>query len=102
MGDRLERLVNLAAALLDAKRPLTREDLRERVPGYNEDDAAFRRAFERDKDALRGMGMPLALEPFDRDHPEEGSGYRIRPEEYSLPDPGLTPDELAALHLAAS
>lgn len=100
--DRLERLVNLAAALLDAKRPLAREALRERVPGYSEEDGAFRRAFERDKDALRAMGMPLVLEPFDENHPEDGSGYLIRPEEYSLLDPGLEPDELAALHLAAS
>jgi predicted DNA-binding transcriptional regulator YafY len=29
-------------------------------------------------------------------------GYRIKPEDYQLPDPGLASDELAALHLAAS
>ena len=100
--NRLERLINLVAALLDAERPLTREELRHRVPGYADDDAAFRRAFERDKDTLRTMGIPIQIEVTDPAHPEEGSGYRIPKEEYYLRDPELDPDELAALHLAAT
>lgn len=100
--DRLERLVNLVAALLDAPRPLSREELRQRVGGYSEDPAAFRRNFERDKDALRQMGMPLVLEPLEADHPDAPTGYRIPRERYELPDLGLTEDELAALRLAAS
>jgi hypothetical protein len=31
--DRLERLVNLVAALLEAPRPLTRVEIHDRVPG---------------------------------------------------------------------
>jgi proteasome accessory factor B len=100
--DRLERLVNLVAALLDAARPLTREELRTRVGGYADDDEAFRRNFERDKDVLRQMGMPLVLEPLDPHQPESPTGYRIPRDRYELPDPGLAEDELAALHLAAS
>ncbi|MCL2394460.1 MAG: WYL domain-containing protein [Acidimicrobiaceae bacterium] len=100
--DRLERLVNLVAALLDAPRPLRREELRERVGGYSDDPAAFRRNFERDKDALRQMGMPLVLEPIEGDHPDAPTGYRIPRERYELPDLGLTEDELAALRVAAS
>jgi proteasome accessory factor B len=100
--DRLERLVNLVAALLDAERPLTREELRNRVGGYADDDDAFRRNFERDKDLLRQMGMPLLLEPVDPLQPEGAAGYRIPRDRYELPDPGLAEDELAALHLAAS
>lgn len=100
--DRLERLVNLVAALLDAPRPLSREELRERVGGYSDDPAAFRRNFERDKDALRQMGMPLVLEPLEGDHPDAPTGYRIPRERYELPDLGLTEDELAALRMAAS
>ncbi len=68
--ERLERLVNLVAALLDARQPLTREELRVRVGGYSEDDDSFRRNFERDKELLRQMGMPLVLEPLDRGRPE--------------------------------
>jgi proteasome accessory factor B len=99
--DRLERLVNLVAALLDADRPLTRQELRERVGGYSEDPGAFRRNFERDKDLLRQMGMPLVTESLD-DGGEDQAGYRIPRERYELPDPGLSEPELAALRLAVS
>src|SRR5437764_12295488 len=99
--DRLERLINLIAALLEAERPLTADELHQRLPGYAEDQATFRRAFERDKDALREMGVPLVLEPVDPSYPTV-EGDRIPKEEYYLKDPGLAPDELAALHLAAS
>ena len=100
--DRLERLVNLVAALLDADRPLSREELRVRVGGYAEETEAFRRNFERDKDVIRQMGMPLVLEPLDIRQPEGPAGYRIPRDRYQLPDPGLADDELAALNLAAS
>jgi proteasome accessory factor B len=100
--DRLERLVNLVAALLEANQPLTRHELHTRVGGYSDDEDAFRRNFERDKDLLRQMGIPLVMEPVDPLRPEGLVGYRIPRERYELPDPGLAPDELAALHLAAS
>jgi proteasome accessory factor B len=99
---RLERLLNLVAALLAAERLLGREELHERVPGYPDDDASFRRAFERDKDALRAMGIPIVIERFDPTDPSAGEGYRIPKEDYYLPDPDLAPDELAALHVAAT
>ena len=97
---RIERLVNLTAALLATERALTAEELRDRVPGYPEDKASFRRQFERDKDALRELGLPLLLES-QRMGSEEQSAYRIDPDRYYLRDPGLTPDELSALHLAS-
>jgi predicted DNA-binding transcriptional regulator YafY len=100
-ASRLERLVNLTAALIDADRPLSREELRRRVGGYAEDPAAFRRTFERDKDLLRQMGMPVTTEPLDPDRPDM-VGYRIRRDDYELPDAGLAEDELAALRLATS
>jgi predicted DNA-binding transcriptional regulator YafY len=103
VSSRLERLFNLTAALLSTARPLTREELHERVPGYPVDDAkgSARRAFERDKEALREMGIPLAVDEVER----EGTlveGYRIPRDQYSLRDPGLEADELAALHLAGA
>ncbi len=97
---RIERLVNLTAALLATERALTAEELRDRVPGYPDDKASFRRQFERDKDALRELGLPLLLES-QRMGSEEQSAYRIDPDRYYLRDPGLTPDELSALHLAS-
>lgn len=101
---RLERLLNLTAALLTATRPLTRDDIHERVPGYPPDgggNSSFRRAFERDKEALRAMGIPVLTEEVDAaEAPIEG--YRIPRDQYALRDPGLDADELAAIHLAAA
>jgi len=101
VSDKLERLLNLTMTLLETPRPLTSSEIRDRVPGYPDNDASFRRSFERDKDSLREMGIPLSLEEIAfSDPPTEG--YRIRKDDYYLHDPGFDPDELAALHLAAS
>lgn len=98
--NKLERLLNLTAVLLDTPRPLTAEDLRQKVDGYPPPGAAFHRTFERDKDDLRVLGIPLRVERVPATDPPL-DGYRIAAEEYYLPDPGLAPDELAALHLAS-
>lgn len=99
--NRLERLLNLVAALIDAERPLSRSEIQRRVPGYGE-GASARRAFERDKEALRAMGIPVMIEALDGGRNELGEGYRIPREQYQLADPGLAADELAALQLAVS
>ena len=99
--NRLERLINLVAALLAAERPLSADELRVRVPGYADDKATFRRAFERDKETLRDLGVPVAVEPVPGTDPPV-DGYRVLKEAYYLPDPHLDDDELAALHLAAT
>jgi proteasome accessory factor B len=99
---RLERLINLSAALLDAERLLTADELRERVPGYPDGAAAFQRAFSRDKETLREMGIPIVVEALDPANPGSAEGYRVEKDDYYLREPGLAPDELAALHLAAS
>ncbi|MGZ4683845.1 MAG: helix-turn-helix transcriptional regulator [Acidimicrobiales bacterium] len=99
--DKLERLLNLISALLETPRPLTADELRARVPGYPENLAAFRRSFERDKDDLRDMGIPLVYEPVPGIDPPI-DGYRIDRSRYYLRDPGFEPDELAALNLAAT
>jgi proteasome accessory factor B len=98
---KVERLLNLSAALLAAERPLTAEEIRRRVPGYPDELASFRRAFERDKDDLREMGVPLRIRKVESDGRRQ-DGYVIPREEYYLRDPGLDADELAALHLAAN
>lgn len=99
--DKLERLLNLAAALLDADRPMTADELRDRIGGYPEAKTSFRRAFERDKDDLRAMGLPLAVEPVPGTDPPV-DGYRMRRADYSGAELRLEPDELAALHLATN
>ncbi|HEX2155171.1 MAG TPA: WYL domain-containing protein [Acidimicrobiia bacterium] len=96
----IERLLNLLAFLLTTKRPVTAEEIRHQVAGYDSPtDAAFHRMFERDKDLLRRIGIPLEL--------SEGNGwgieagYVIDPDAYRIPDPGLTDEERAALALAS-
>jgi proteasome accessory factor B len=101
VSDKLERLLNLTAALIEAPRPLTAQELRARIPGFPENDEAFRRGFERDKEDLREMGIPLVVEPITHSDPPQ-DGYRIRKDDYFLRDPGLEPEELAALHLASN
>ncbi len=97
--DKLERLMNLVAALLHTRVPLSAAELQTRVGGYATEATAFRRQFSRDKKDLREMGVPIRVETVpDADPPLEG--YRIEPDEYYLPDPRLDADELAALHLA--
>lgn len=100
-SEKLERLLNLTAALLETPRPLSAADVARRVYGYPEEKSAFRRAFERDKEDLREMGVPLVMSEIPGTDPPE-IGYRIPKDQYYLRDPGLEPDELAALHLAAS
>lgn len=98
--NKLERLLNLTAVLLDTPRPLSAEELRQKVDGYPPPGAAFHRTFERDKDDLRVLGIPLRVERVPATDPPI-DGYRIEADDYYLPDPGLAPDELAALHLAS-
>jgi len=98
-SDKLERLMNLTAALLDAERPLTAAEISQRVPGYAAGREAFRRTFERDKEELRQLGIPIEVAVIPGAYPEE-HGYLIDRTDYELPDPGLDPDELAALRLA--
>lgn len=100
MSKVLERVINLLAMLLTTSRPVSADDIRRTIPGYSADsDEAFHRMFERDKDLLRRIGIPLELRPTDGwevDH-----GYVVDPDAYKLADPGLTDEERAALLLAA-
>lgn len=96
----LERILNLLAFLLTAGRPVTADEIRFTVAGYEHDsDEAFRRMFERDKDLLRSLGVPMRLQAVDAWEVEHG--YVIPSDEYALADPGLTDEERAALWLAA-
>jgi predicted DNA-binding transcriptional regulator YafY len=94
--NRYERLVNLVVALYATEQPLTRSQIFERIPdGYEGNDESTRRAFERDKEALRGLGIPLVTAELG-----DELGYRIDRGEYELPAVEFETDELAALHLA--
>jgi len=94
----VERLVNLTIALLETRRPLTFEELRGRTGYYPQPDAASaRRMFERDKETLRTLGVPIETrQDFGMDDP----GYRIDRRAYELRGVDLDAEEVAALALA--
>ncbi len=94
-----ERLLSLVVCLLSARRYLTATQIREAVPGYPDSFEAFKRMFERDKDELRELGIPL--ETGTNAPGDEESGYQISRQAYELPDIRLEPDEAAILGLAA-
>lgn len=96
---RVERVLNLLALMLDTLVPRTREEYVREIAGYPDQPEANRRAFERDKEILRGMGVPITMETIG-----DGTevGYRVRPDDYCLPDLDLSTDETAALRVAVS
>ncbi|MBW8483409.1 YafY family transcriptional regulator [Actinomadura sp. PM05-2] len=96
-----ERLLNLVVCLLATRRYLTAEQIRQAVPGYPGPGEAFKRMFERDKEELRELGVPLEVGSDTDGGGGEEIGYRIPPQDYELPDVHLTPDEAAVLGLAA-
>lgn len=98
--DRTERLLNLVICLLGTQRPVSRAALRESIPGYADASSldAFERMFERDKDELRQMGIPVETVTNAQGEVE---GYRIDPDDYAMPSLSLDPAEWAVLGLAA-
>lgn len=100
-AQRLSRLLMLMATLSETPRPLTARELRAAIDNYGESDEAFKKNFARDKKELRELGIEIdVIELHDLDPPEPG--YRIARSNYALRDPGLDPDETAALQLAVS
>lgn len=97
-----ERLVNLTILLLSSRRFVSREKIRESVQDYKELGAeAFERMFERDKDELRTLGVPIEVGSND-DYFDDEVGYRIARTDFELPPIEFTPDEATALGLAAT
>ncbi len=95
-----ERLLNLVIALLNTSSRMTKEQVRASVTGYDsESNDAFERMFERDKDALRDLGIPVVT--VQADGRSDEVGYRIDPDAYTLGDIELSPAELAVLSLAS-
>ncbi len=101
-AQKTERLLNLVICLLSTRQFLAKEQIRTAVPQYDEcpSDEAFDRMFERDKEELRDMGIPLETGGNDAWFDDE-VGYRVDRAAYALPEVSFTPDELAVLGLAS-
>ncbi len=98
--DRVERLTNLLALLLETPRPLTLVEIAGEMHGqYPTAKPTLRAAFERDKAALREIGVPIETEVLSGDRAGE-SGYRIDRARYELADLDLAEDERRAIQLA--
>ena len=96
-----ERILNLTICLLVSGRYLPKSQIREAVEGYHDlSDSAFERTFERDKDELRALGVPIEVGSFDPLFDDE-TGYRIKPSEFELPPVELDADEAAVVGVAA-
>lgn len=99
--DRTERLLNLVIALMGSDQPVSRASIASSIPGYDPTagQAAFERMFERDKDELRGLGIPVRTV---LDVNGDVSGYTIEREAYALPDLHFSAAERSVLSLAAA
>ncbi|HTM86546.1 MAG TPA: WYL domain-containing protein [Mycobacterium sp.] len=97
---KVERLLNLVIALLSTGSYLTAEKIRATVVGYGDNPSgdAFSRMFERDKNELRDLGIPL--EVGKNSALDTVEGYRINPNTYALPAIDLTREEAAAVAVA--
>ena len=96
---RTERLLSIVVLLLSARRYLTAEQIRAAVSGYPDEQEAFKRMFERDKEELRDLGIPL--ETGRASSAEDDLGYRISRQDYELPEIHLEADEAAVLGIAS-
>jgi len=81
---KLQRWIDLLAALLRRHQGATLDELVQDVPGYarSGNKAALRRMFERDKSELRAFGIPIETE---MDGAGEVTGYRLPREQFYLP-----------------
>ena len=97
-----ERLLNLLITLLVSRGWVTKQRLRQVIPDYQgaSTEDAFEKMFERDKEDLRSLGIPIEVGGYDPLFDDE-QGYRIVRSAFELPDIRLEADEAAVVGLAA-
>lgn len=112
---KLQRWVDLLATLLDRHRAATFEELARDVPVYATMMSAYadlpagtererlkqslKRMFERDKDELRELGIPLESQQDADGNP--GGAYTLRKRDFYLPYLSLTAPSGASINRAA-
>lgn len=105
-----ERLFSLVLALLSSEQGLTKSDVLSTVQGYRQryraggDNASLERQFERDKDDIRELGIPLeTIETPGEAGNNQMLRYRIPKGEYDLPaELSFSPAEITMLSLASA
>lgn len=104
-----ERLFSLVLALLATEAGLTKSEILSTVQGYRQryavsgDNANLERQFERDKDDIRDLGVPLeTIDSPGQSGNNQNLRYRIPRGDYELPaDISFSPEETTLLNLAA-
>ena len=104
-----ERLFSLVLALLATEAGLTKAEILSTVQGYRQrystsgDNSNLERQFERDKDDIRELGVPLeTIESPGQSGNNQNLRYRIPRGDYELPaDISFSPEETTLLNLAA-
>ncbi|HET9947748.1 MAG TPA: WYL domain-containing protein [Longimicrobiales bacterium] len=89
---KLQRWLDLIAYLAGRRFPVRVDEIWEHVPAYQpglEGDETqkqtVRRMFERDKDELRELGIPIETVKFTIDPSDPEKGYRLGQDDYRLP-----------------
>jgi proteasome accessory factor B len=103
-----ERLFSLVLALLATEAGLTKNEILSTVQGYRQrftasgDNSNLERQFERDKDDIRELGVPLeTIESPGQAGNNQNLRYRIPRGDYELPaDISFSPEETTLLNLA--
>jgi proteasome accessory factor B len=93
-----ERLLNLLIMLLVQRHYVAKDRIRS-ILYPDSSTEGFEKMFERDKEELRSLGVPIEVGNMDAYFDDE-PGYRIRPDEFGLPDITLEADEAAVIGLA--
>lgn len=89
MSSKLQRWVDLIAALLSHGRAASLQELAADVPDYQgSEHETMRRMFERDKQELKLFGIPI-----ETVNSEDGAGYRLRKRDFYLPYLHLVDDQ---------
>ena len=94
-----ERLLNLLIMLLVQRRYVSKNRIREILYADAPSADAFEKAFERDKEELRSLGVPIEVGQMDAYFDDE-PGYRVRADEFALPEISLESDEASVVALA--
>lgn len=105
-----DRLFHLILALMSTGHGLTKDQILTTVRGYREDTdrgmprESIERRFERDKDSLRDLGIPLeATIPREEDGNNKATLYRIPKGDYDLPaDVTFSTLDITLLNVAAA
>lgn len=94
--------MNVFILLLVSRNYVSKDQIRDAIEEYRSAPSAdaFEKKFERDKEELRAIGIPIEVGSLDKFFDDE-VGYRVRRDAYELPDIEFTSEEVAVLGLAA-